>query len=385
MKNLAIIGASYLQVPLIKKARGMGFTTHVFAWEAGDPGENLADYFYPISITEKEAILEKCRGIGISGITSIASDLAAVTVNYVADAMGLPGNSLDCALRSTNKHEMRKAFERGGDPSVKSILVKSADEIRDVPLSYPIIVKPLDRSGSRGITKLYDENGLSDALENAMEEGFIKAALVEEYAKGKEYSVECISSHGEHHFLAMTEKFTTGAPHFIETAHLEPSGVSDEMLSKVKDTVFHALDTLKITDSASHSELKIDEKGNIKIIEIGGRMGGDLIGSDLVYLSSGYDFLKAVIEVSLGEKLSSFETSSNAAAAVRYVFNGEDIAALQRLLDEHPKYLVRKDIREITDEKIMDSSRRFGYFLMKGPSREALLPYLPKDPFESEA
>lgn len=385
MKNIAIIGASYLQVPLIKKAKEMGLTTHVFAWEAGDPGEREADHFYPISITEKEKILEKCRGIGISGITSIASDLAAVTVNYVADSLGLPGNSMECALLSTNKHEMRKAFERGGDPSVKSILVKSADEIKDHSFSYPIIVKPLDRSGSRGITKLYDENGLSVAIENAMEEGFIKAALVEEYARGKEYSLECISSHGEHHFLAMTEKFTTGAPHFIETAHLEPSGVPDEMLSKVKDTVFHALDTLKITDSASHSEIKIDEKGNIKIIEIGGRMGGDLIGSDLVYLSSGYDFLKAVTEVSLGEKVSSFETSLKSAAAVRYIFSREDLAALQRLLDEHPKYLVRKDISEITDGKIMDSSERFGYFLMKGPSREALLPYLPAELPESEA
>ena len=100
MKNIAIIGASYLQVPLIKKAKEMGLTTHVFAWEAGDPGERDADHFYPISITEKEKILEKCRGIGISGITSIASDLAAVTVNYVADSLGLPGNSMECALLS---------------------------------------------------------------------------------------------------------------------------------------------------------------------------------------------------------------------------------------------------------------------------------------------
>ena len=129
MKDIAIIGASYLQVPLIEKAKEMGLITHVFAWEAGDPGEKAADHFYPISITEKERILEKCRDIGISGITSIASDLAAVTVNFVADALHLAGNSPQCALFSTNKHEMRMAFERGGDPSVKSVLVKGPEDL----------------------------------------------------------------------------------------------------------------------------------------------------------------------------------------------------------------------------------------------------------------
>ena len=383
MKDIAIIGASYLQVPLIEKAKEMGLITHVFAWEAGDPGEKAADHFYPISITEKERILEKCRDIGISGITSIASDLAAVTVNFVADALHLAGNSPQCALFSTNKHEMRMAFERGGDPSVKSILVKDTDDLKDISLSYPVIVKPLDRSGSRGITKLSDEKGLSAAIERAKEEGFIKAALVEEYAKGKEYSVECISYGGKHHFLAMTEKFTTGSPNFIETAHLEPAEVSSEMFSKVKDTVFHALDTLMITDSASHSEIKIDRDGNIKIIEIGGRMGGDMIGSDLVCLSTGYDFLKAVIDVALSKEPTLFVQAKENASAVRYIFGEEDLFALDRLLKEHPEYLVRKDIREVTKDEVCDSSKRHGYFLMKGPSREALLPYLPSHSLES--
>ena len=85
MNNLAIIGASYLQLPLIQKAKEMGYVTHVFAWTANDVGEKEADYFYPISIVEKDEILEQCRAIGVAGICSIASDLAAVTVNYVAE------------------------------------------------------------------------------------------------------------------------------------------------------------------------------------------------------------------------------------------------------------------------------------------------------------
>ena len=81
MKKLAIIGASYLQEPLIEKAKSMGIETHVFAWAAGDVGEKSADYFYPISIVEKDEILKRCREIGIDGICTIASDLAVITVN----------------------------------------------------------------------------------------------------------------------------------------------------------------------------------------------------------------------------------------------------------------------------------------------------------------
>ena len=123
MKRLAIIGASYLQAPLIQKAKDLGCETHVFAWAADDVGEKMADYFYPISIIEKDAILQKCQEIGIDGICTIASDLAAITVNYVAEKMGLPGNGMRCCEKSTNKHKMREAFAAGGDPSPKSVLI----------------------------------------------------------------------------------------------------------------------------------------------------------------------------------------------------------------------------------------------------------------------
>ena len=192
-RNLAIIGASYLQLPLIERAREMGFTTHVFAWAANDVGEKAADHFYPISIVEKELIVEKCREIGIEGICSIASDLASVTVNYVADQLGLPGNSMACTLKSTNKHHMRRAFEEGGDPSPKSILVDENTDLGALDLTCPIIVKPTDRSGSRGIYKLETTDGLADAVRASLGEDFEKKALVEEFVEGDEYSVEGIS------------------------------------------------------------------------------------------------------------------------------------------------------------------------------------------------
>ena len=377
MKKLAIIGASYLQEPVIRKAQEMGVETHVFAWECGDIGEKIADHFYPISIVEKDVILKKCQEIRIDGICTIASDLAAITVNYVANAMGLVGNSMECTEKSTTKHAMRNCFAAHGDPSPKSYLVQNADDLT-VELSYPVIVKPLDRSGSRGITKVTDSTQLQAAIDNAKAQGFLKEALVEEFAVGQEYSVECISWEGQHHFLALTHKFTTGAPNFIETGHMEPAPVDEDTYTRVKDVVFHALDSLQIRYGASHSELKIAEDGTIRLIEIGGRMGGDFIGSALVEATTGVDFVKAVIDVALGNK-PQWDTKSTGVAAVRFVFNQADLDILNELKKTAPQYFVASNVEELDDRTVTDSASRFGYFLMRADNLSALLPYLPKE------
>ena len=379
MRKLAIIGASELQEPLILKAKSMGVETHVFAWAAGDVGEKSADVFYPISIVEKEKLLEVCREVGVDGICSIASDLAMITVGYVADALGLIGNTPDAVERSTNKHLMRAAFERGGDPSPRSILADADTDLDALDLTYPVIVKPTDRSGSRGIFKLEGPELLSSAVEAALGQSFEKKVLIEEFAGGREYSVEFISYRGDHRFLALTQKFTTGAPHFIETGHLEPAQVNAETLERVKAVVVHALDTLGLKNGASHSELKIDEDGRIRIIEIGGRMGGDFIGSDLVELSTGYDFVRAVAEVALGEKPALPESiAPKAASAVRFIFSAVDAEAFARLQREHPEFIVDSDIRPCGGE-VTDSSNRFGHFLMRAGTAAELLPYLPAE------
>lgn len=364
-KNLAIIGASYLQLPLIEKAKEMGYTTHVFAWAAGDVGEAAADHFYPISIVEKEQIAQLCREIGIAGICSIASDLAAVTVNYVAEQLGLPGNSMACTLKSTNKHLMRRAFEKGGDPSPKSILVDETTDLSDLELTYPIIVKPTDRSGSRGIYKLETPDGLKEAIQASISAGFEKKALVEEFVEGDEYSVEGISYNGCHHILTITQKFTTGAPHFIETGHREPAPVSAEMFERVKQVVVHALESLEICNSASHSEIKISSDGQIRLIEIGGRMGGDCIGSDLVRYSTGIDYVRAVIQVACGIEPDLTPVCDPMPVEVRFLFTQEDVDEMNRL-KETDRFLQMVAYFPECLGTATDSSNRAGCYLLKG-------------------
>lgn len=377
MKKLAIIGASYFQDPLIRRAKEKGCETHVFAWQAGDVGERTADHFYPISITEKDAILKECQQIGIDGICSIGSDLANVAVSYVADAMGLTTNPVDAVERSTNKHRMRETFAEWGDPSPRSLLVQRGETLDASALHFPIIIKPVDRSGSRGITKLASESGLEEALEHACEQSFSQCAVAEEFINGEEFSVEFISWQGEHTFLALTKKFTTGAPGFIETGHLEPAQVKASTLDEIKEVVSQALDHLGVVFGASHAEVLVDSDGKVWIVEIGSRMGGDCIGSHLVELSTGVDFVGAVIDVALGKEPDLTPKHGPAHAMIRFVFNQQDKDVLEEIKCTHPEFIVFESPIEEFAHDVADSSSRFGFYIFRADSLAALQTYLP--------
>ena len=373
-RNLIVIGANDFQNQLILRAKELGYTTHAFAWQCGDVGERSADVFHPVSIVEKEEILDECRPLHPAGVCSIASDLAAITVNYVAEGLGLVGNGMHSALTATNKHLMRLAFERAGLPSCRSILVEEDTDLDALDLCYPLIVKPTDRSGSRGIRKVTRPEELPEAVAFAREPSFEKKVLVEEFAEGREYSVEYVSWRGKHHFLAVTEKFTTGAPLFVETGHLQPPlHMAPETLEKIRALVPQVLDCLGVRYGASHTELKVDEAGQIRLIECGARMGGDCIGSDLVKLSTGVDFVRAVIDVACGHAPMLAPVQPGKVAAVRFVFSQEDLDALERLRARAPENLFRvSEMAPIDGHEIRDSSTRYGYYILTADTQEEM-------------
>lgn len=374
MKKIAIIGANDFQNPLIIRAKELGYETHVFAWKDGSIGEQTADFFYPISIVEKDKILQKCKEIGIDGITTIASDLATVTVTYVAENMGLAGNSIECCKKSTNKYLMRKAMLDGGISTVKFAKIYDVDNLNGIEgMEYPLIVKPTDRSGSRSITKINKKAELKDAILRAQNDSFEDCAIVEEYIEGKEYSAEGISYKGNHKLLTITEKKTTGAPNFIETGHIEPAIVSDEMKQKIYNELSKAFDSLEITNGATHSEFKITPDGNVKIIEIGARMGGDCIGSDLVHLSTGYDFVKMVIDVAMGDEPKFEKISELKISAIKFIFNKDDLELYEKAKKEVPECIVRSsNFENVESHKVVDSSSRFGFYILSTDNFEKI-------------
>lgn len=368
--RVAVIGAAVFQEPLIECAKKAGYEVHVFAWRAGDPGEKSADVFHEISIVEKEEILEVCRELKICGICTAGSDLASLTVSYVAENLGLPGNSIRSSQLSTNKHAMRQAFRQAGDPIpgfIKADAFSAREPDVTAGLAYPLIVKPTDRSGSRGITRIEKPDELPRAVEAALEQSFEKKVMIEEFIPGKEYSVEYVSCHGRHHFLALTEKMTTGAPNFIETGHHQPADISPLMLGRVQAVVEHALNTLLITDGASHSEIKID-RNEIRIVEIGGRMGGDCIGTHLVPCSTGYDFTKMILDIACGGEPSFEKLHEGFPVSIRFIMNRNDLDEYHAFAEQNPQALIDTDIPDsIPDTKVTDSANRFGWYVYRDP------------------
>lgn len=362
MKKLAIIGASYLQRPLVEKCKEMGVYSVCFAWEEGAVCKDLCDKFYPISTIDKDAILKVCLEEKIDGITTIASDVATLTVNYVAEKMELIGNPDKYSQTATNKYLMRQCFMEHNVPSPKFCLTDGVIPEIAKTFTYPVIVKPTDRSGSRGVEKVLDPVQLEAAILRAQNESFEHKAIIEEFVTGREISVESISYQGQHFVLQVTDKVTTGAPFFVELEHHQPSTLPEETKKKVKEIVLLALDALHIDYGATHSELKITEDGDIRVIEIGARMGGDFIGSDLVKLSTGYDFLKGVIDVAFGE----FEEPK----ITEHKFSGvyflcKETERLLPIIENAEKYteIVRAEVTDTVLRNIEQSADRSGYFI----------------------
>ncbi|WP_417764146.1 ATP-grasp domain-containing protein [Shewanella chilikensis] len=366
MKKVAIIGSGEFQLPLIILAKRQNIETHVFSWGGN---EFVGDYFYEISITEKDAILEKCKLIGIDGICSIGSDLANITVNYVASKLGLVSNSLECIEYTTNKYKMREHLAKQGIPIPRYAYLNSID-IVSAPV-YPVIVKPVDRSGSRGITLVRTSAYLDSAINLAFEESFSNEILIEEFVTGREFSVESISFNGVHEILQITEKFTTGAPDFIEMGHTCPARINDDERELITDLVLKTLEAVNIIYGAAHTELKINESGNAFVIEIGSRMGGDYIGSDLVLYSTGFDFTKAVLAISMQEKfcLQDFYSESilPKVSIVKFIFNEDDLNKCRELFDNKFINVVHSSFSGCSFEneiKIVSSADRLGHVML---------------------
>lgn len=359
MKKIAIIGASYLQLPLVLKAKEMGIETHCFAWADLAVCKDYCDYFHEVSALDKEKILSICQEIEIDGILTIATDIITPTVTYVAQHMGLISNSNETTENATNKWKMRDCFAKNNCPIPSYQSITSADE-EVSNFQMPVIVKPVDSSGSRGVSKIAHPKDLPAAIQYAIDSSLSQRAIIEEYIDGHEVSVESISFEGKHYVITITDKTTTGDPHFVELAHHQPSSLPQEIQNKIYDVTIQALNALGVEYGASHTELKINSKGEVYIIEVGARMGGDFIGSHLVELSTGYDYIKAVINVSLGK----FEVPEKTIQKYSGVyFLCKETESLLPFFESNAQKIVQKELINSTLKNIKNSNDRSGYLI----------------------
>ena len=363
-QKIAVIGANAAITPLIEKAKECGYETHVFAWKCGALGETAADFFYGISVSEREKILEKCREIGVCAVCTITSDFAAPVADFVARNMGLACNPQEAEVLARDKYRMRTAFKKAG--LYTPHFVKTDKNADLTGFTFPVIVKPTDAWSSKGITRVDCEKDIESAIAYAAQYSTDNCAIIEEFMEGPEYSAECICYNGESCVLAFTQKETTGYPHYVETGHKQPADISESVRERAKAVIAKALSALQIRNGAAHAEFKVLPSGEIGIIEIGARMGGDYIGTYLTKLSTGTDYVKMVIDVALGKKPDFSVVQTPVPAKVKFILSQSDLDEFYRFSNERASDIVAYgDIDKDFAKGVENSGDRHGYYIFK--------------------
>ena len=322
MKKLMILGASILQLPAIEKAKEMGLEVI-----AVDMNPDAVGFKVPgvnkevISTIDSPAIVEAAKKHKIDGIMTLATDMPIRSVAAVSKEMGLIGIDADTALKATNKAEMRKALQENGVSIPKFYRVSNEEEYFEAIKNFtvPFIAKPADSSGSRGIFEVVDirnQELVEEAYRYSRRFSRVGDVVVEEYMSGPEVSVETLSVDGICHVIQITDKLTTGAPHYVEMGHSQPTKHSKETAKKIAEVAKAANQAIGIKNGPSHIEIIVTEEGP-KIVELGARLGGDNIATHLVPLSTGVNMVECCIKIALGEK-PDIEQKWSRGAAIRY-------------------------------------------------------------------
>lgn len=374
LKKVMIVGASALQVPIIQKAKELGYEVGVVDFNPNAVGIKYADWFHNVSTIDANGVCKATEEFEASGITTVATDMPMRAIAYTCDKLGLIGISEETALNATDKARMIKKFEEFNVPHSRYSVVenKKIEEIKE-NIIYPCICKPVDNSGSRGVIIANNDSELHSGIEYSYENSRSGTVIVEELLIGREISVEAFAVNGSFYVIQITDKITTGAPHFVEMGHSQPSEAIATMYQEIYDITAKAMLAVGIQNGPAHVEMMLTENGP-KLIEIGARLGGDFITTDLVPLSTGIDILAATIRLACGDKVD-IEPKFNRASAIRYMKTGigkiKSITGLEEASEINGVYRVsmQKNIGDMAEE-ICDSIDRVGYVIAQGESIE---------------
>ena len=305
MKKIMVLAAGLLQIDVIEKAKSMGYYVLAVDGNPKAPGFNVADKAICADIVNEETMLKIARDEHVDGVIHPCSEVSMAVMGRINDELGLSGISREQAICATNKHLMRKAFEKGNAPSPKSILAQDAEDAwRRLQSEFDTdaILKPSRNSGSRGIAKVsrnMDKGDFIRAYGEALNESRDHSVLIEQFIEGPEFSIEIIVWNGKVNVLTVTDKKTTDAPHFVELGHNQPSCFSDAEVETLKAAAVAGVRALGVNNCACHAEAKL-MNGKAYLMEVGARLGGDFISTELTHLSTGVDMVAAAIDVALG-------------------------------------------------------------------------------------
>lgn len=357
---------------VIGKCKELNYFTVVADPNPNAEGKKIADAFETVEGGDFEKTCAVVEKYSVKAIITAATDKPLVMMAKIAEKYGFSSFSEETAIISTDKFLMKKAFWENGIPCADGRLISKIDD----SLEFPLILKPRDNSGSRGIvfcqTSHEAEDGLSEALSFSKKE----SVLIEEFIGGKEYSVEALHFDGQSRVLQITEKITTQHPYNVELGHIQPAELDSVTVKKIENLVNEIAVAMKFQNCASHTELKINDKG-IFIIETSPRMGGDFITSRLVPLSTGIEMEKALIKIAFGLSPQISQKEKRASAVFYFDFKKEKV--------KNPAFLSemknRQGVVDLTFRleegmpipKIKNSLDRYGHIILTADNRQTLL------------
>ena len=295
-KRLAVIGAGEAAKPYLDSAKAKGVHAICFGRYADSLYREQCDTFVDVSIFDIDRITRHCKILQVDGIVP-TSEITTEVAAQVAHRLHLPGNDISGGFAARNKYSMRQRVAELS--SVKQPRFWLLDETQYYPL--PAVVKPVDSCGKRGVTLVQTDDEWRSAVDYAKEHATCGQVLVEEYIDGgQEYSVECLSAQRRHQIVQITEKDSSGPPHFVEIGHHQPAHLDDSIRYKIEHATWDILDVMGLHNGLAHLEIKV-KNGDVYFIEVGARGGGGRIADTLIALSTDFDYFGAAIDVALGQ------------------------------------------------------------------------------------
>ncbi len=349
MKKIISLGGNFFQKTLVQAAKRMGVYVIDVDYLPDNPAHKYADEYYNISTLDREAVLKLAIEKGVDGIVSYASDISAPTAAYVSEKLNLPGNPLDTINIMTDKSLFHPFLKKHGFYVPDNEIVADYEQLvtfyeksRD-----RIIVKPSHGSGSRGVSVVKDMDGLYDAWEEALKYAD-KSVIVEEFIPrvGHQIAGDAFVRNGEIVFLGCAnEHFDNDCNLLVPVGESFPAHISNDCKETAKYVIGAALHSLGFVIGAVNLDFHFTSKGNVFLIELGPRNGGNLI-TDAIKISSGLDLAEYTVKAAIGEDISDLSDKTMERFIGTYIWHSAQEGIYQyirydRVLEEK---LIRSDL-----------------------------------------
>ena len=328
-KKIIIIGAGLLQVPAIQIAQDMGLYAIVFDYNKDAHGMKIADLPMVVSTRDVDGSVRAARDLSkqmeINGVITVGTD-ASTTVAAVANALGLPGNRFEDAYAASNKIRMRERFKKNNVPQPNFFPVWNYEETIEAfrHLNKPVVLKPADNMGARGVMKVENESDILAAFNRAKSSSPSGEVIIEEYMDGPELSIDMLIYDNEIYVTGVADRIIEYPPFFIETGHIMPSNLDKDKIDDAIKVMKDGIKALNLKIGAAKGDIKVTKNGAM-VGEIAARLSGGFMSAYTYPLSTGVNLIKNAIEIALGNPPSDLKPKWNKVSVEKAFLPGTGI------------------------------------------------------------